>query len=72
VKDNIIETWQWTKKLQDIQDGCVFKGHLHETMNSMAWHHTMKQPNLHMAQAHLGKNLMALHATIFRATHLVK
>jgi hypothetical protein len=26
VKDNIIETWQWTKKLQDIQDGCVLNG----------------------------------------------
>jgi hypothetical protein len=72
VKDNIIETQYGIKMLQDLQDGCVLKGLLHEIMNSMAWHHTMKGLNLHMAQAHLDKNPMALHAIIFKATHLVK
>lgn len=72
VQGNIIETQYGTKMLQDLQDGCVLKGLLHETMNSMAWHHIMKVPNLHMAQAHIDNNPMSLHAIIFKATHLVK
>ncbi len=59
-------------KLWDLQEGCTFKGLLHETMNLTSWCYIMKGPNLHVVQVHHGKNPMVLHASIYQAYHLIK
>jgi hypothetical protein len=50
----------------------VFKGLLYEAMNVIGWCYATKGPNLHVVQAHLGKNPMVLHVVIFRANRVIK
>lgn len=41
-------------------------------MNVIGWRYAMKGPNLHVRQAHFGKNPVVLHVAIYRANHLIR
>jgi len=58
--------------LQDLEEACAFKGLLYKTMNVISWCYAMKGPNLHVVQAHFGKNLVVLHVAIYWTNHLIK
>jgi len=55
-----------------IEGVCVFKGLFYEAMNVIGWCYTMKEPNLHVVQAHFGKNPMVMHVAIYRTNHLIR
>jgi len=54
------------------KESCVFNGLSYKAMNVVGWCYAMKGPNLHVVQAHFGKNPVVLHVAIYQANHLIR